>query len=51
VCLLLGYYNHGNMLPEPTLEETLKLIRKLEEFTTVKRKTIRKAWFEVKMHG
>ena len=47
----VGYDNHGCHLPEPTLKETLKLIKKLEEFTVVKRKTIRKAWFEVKVHG
>jgi len=45
----IGYDNHNCMLPEPTLEETLKLIERLEEFTVVKRKTLRKAWFEVKL--
>lgn len=41
----VGYDNYGNGLPEPTLEETEKLILSLEEKgIEVHRKTIREAW-------
>ena len=43
----IGYDNHGNHLPEPTLEETQPLIADLKEFTEVREKTVRKAWTEV----
>jgi len=42
----VGYDNYGHRLPEPPLEKTLRLIQELEKFTTVYRKTIRKAWWE-----
>lgn len=42
----VGYDNYHNQLPEPPLQKTLRLIEELEEFTTVYRKTIRKAWWE-----
>jgi len=42
----VGYDNYGHCLPEPPLEKTLRLIEELEKFTTVYRKTIRKAWWE-----
>jgi len=42
----VGYDNYGNRLPEPPLEKTLRLIRELEKFTIVYRKTLRKAWWE-----
>jgi len=44
----IGYDNHGFNLPEPPLEKTLELIEELEKFTEVRRKTIRKAWYELK---
>jgi DNA repair photolyase len=41
----VGYDNYGNHLPEPSLEQTLRLIRGLEsEGITVFRKTLREAW-------
>ena len=42
----VGYDNYGHHLPEPPLEKTLRLIQELEKFTTVYRKTVRKAWWE-----
>lgn len=42
----IGYDNHNNNLPEPTLEDTNKLIALLEGQTEVRKKTIRKAWWE-----
>jgi hypothetical protein len=42
----VGYDNYGHKLPEPTLTKTEALIRELETFTKVHRKTLRKAWFE-----
>lgn len=42
----VGYDNYGNRLVEPRLDKTLALIGELEKFTTVMRKTIRKAWNE-----
>ena len=45
----VGYDTKGCKLPEPTLAETLELIKFLEnEGITVRRKTIRKAWYESK---
>ena len=41
--IAIGYDNHKNKLPEPSLYETEKLISELEKFTTVHRKTIREA--------
>ena len=42
----IGYDNHRHRLPEPSLEKTLKLINELETFTEVRKKTIRRAWWE-----
>jgi len=42
----VGYDNHNCKLPEPRLTKTLRLIEKLEKFTEVRRKTLRKAWWE-----
>jgi len=42
----VGYDNYRNRLPEPPLKKTLRLIEELEKFTTVYRKTLRKAWWE-----
>lgn len=44
VCV--GYDNHGYKLSEPALEKTLQLIEALREFTEVRTKTLRKAWWE-----
>lgn len=40
----VGYDNYMNKLPEPPLERTEFLIKELECFTKVYRKTIREAW-------
>jgi len=40
----VGYDNYHNELLEPTLKETLELIKQLKEFTTVYRKSIRRRW-------
>lgn len=42
----VGYDNYNNKLPEPPLNKTLELMKRLEEFTLVLRKTIRPAWNE-----
>lgn len=43
----VGYDNYKHFLPEPKLEETEELIKKLEKTgVRVFRKTIRKAWWE-----
>jgi len=42
----IGYDNHKHRLPEPSIGKTLKLMERLEEFTEVRRKIIRKAWWE-----
>ena len=42
----VGYDNYNNKLPEPSLKKTQALIRRLEEFTLVIKKTIRPAWNE-----
>jgi len=42
----IGYDNHNHHLPEPSLEKTLKLIEELEKLTEIRKKTIRKAWWE-----
>lgn len=43
----VGYDNHNCSLPEPKLEKTLKLIAELEsKGMIVRRKTLRKAWYE-----
>jgi len=42
----IGYDNYNNRLTEPPLDKTLELIDRLSRFTEVKRKTIRKAWYE-----
>jgi len=42
----IGYDNYNCVLPEPPLEKTLQLIDELKEFTEVRTKTIRKAWWE-----
>ena len=45
--IYVGYDNYNNRLPEPKLNETLKLIGELEAngFKVI-RKTIRRAWYE-----
>jgi protein gp37 len=40
----VGYDNWSNRLPEPSLSKTLKLIKRLEEFTCVNRRTMRQAY-------
>ena len=42
----VGYDNHHCKLPEPTLEKTQRLIQQLEQFTEVRVKSLRKAWYE-----
>lgn len=42
----VGYDNYDNHLREPAIHDTERLIQELERFTTVYRKTIRKAWNE-----
>ena len=42
----IGYDNYNNKLPEPPLAKTRELIKRLEDFTLVIRKTIRPAWNE-----
>jgi len=42
----IGYDNHNFKLPEPTRESVEMLINQLSEFTEVKKKTIRNAWYE-----
>jgi len=42
----VGYDNHGHKLNEPSLADTEMLIKALSKFTEVRRKTIRKAWWE-----
>jgi len=44
----VGYESHGMKLPEPKLEDTLKLIDSLSEFTEVRVKNLRPAWYENK---
>ena len=45
----IGYDNYGYNLPEPTLDKTLSLIKKLkDEGFLVLKKTIRRAWHERK---
>lgn len=46
IMVYIGYDNYGWKLPEPTLYNTLKLIKRLKRFTIVIKKTIRKAWYE-----
>lgn len=41
-----GYDNYSHHLIEPTLAKTEELISRLEKFTIVYRKTIKKAWNE-----
>ena len=44
-CVSVGYDNYGNKLPEPRLQDVLKLIELLEESgIKVERKTLRKPW-------
>jgi len=43
----IGYDNYGHKLPEPTLDRTLSLVKKLrDDGFLVLRKTIRRAWHE-----
>jgi len=43
----IGYNSKDKiMLPEPSLEKTQELIEKLQEFTEVRTKLMRKAWWE-----
>lgn len=46
IFVVIGYDNYGNRLPEPPLEKTRELVEKLSEFTEVRYKTLRKAWYE-----
>ncbi|RLG05024.1 MAG: hypothetical protein DRN65_07395, partial [Thaumarchaeota archaeon] len=46
IFVYVGYDNYGHKLPEPTLDKTKQLIAKLSEFTEVRYKTLRKAWYE-----
>jgi hypothetical protein len=41
----IGYDNHNCRLPEPPLASTLDLIEELKEFTEVRIKTLREAWW------
>jgi len=41
----IGYDNHNCRLPEPPLAETLDFIEELKEFTEVRVKTLREAWW------
>lgn len=47
----VGYDNHNCKLPEPPLAKTRLLIKELRKFTTVRVKTLRRAWYEVENHG
>jgi protein gp37 len=40
----VGYDNWSNRLPEPSLAKTLQFIDRLNEFTTVRKRTLREAW-------
>ena len=42
----VGYDNHRCKLPEPSLSKTQWLIEKLEAFTEVRVKSLRRAWWE-----
>jgi len=42
----VGYDNHNCKLPEPSLAETKLLIKELWKFTTVRVKSLRRAWYE-----
>jgi len=46
----IGYDNHSTLktldIPEPSLKDTERLMKNLSEFTEVRLKTIRKAWWE-----
>jgi len=46
ILVYVGYDNYSNKLPEPPLWKTNELINRLREFTTVKVKTLRNAWYE-----
>lgn len=46
VFVVVGYDNYGHKLPEPRLEKTMELIDELSEFTEVRCRTLRKAWYE-----
>jgi len=46
VFVYVGYDNYGNKLPEPPLKKTIALIDELSEFTDVRYKTLRRAWYE-----
>ena len=43
----VGYDTHNCRLPEPESEKTLELLRRLREFTEVREKEIRPAWWEI----
>jgi hypothetical protein len=43
----VGYDNHNCNLPEPTLVQTAELIKALREFTEVRLKFIREAWWKI----
>jgi len=46
VFVYVGYDNWAHKLQEPSRAKTEALIKELESFTEVRRKTIRKAWWE-----
>ena len=46
IFVYIGYDNYGNKLPEPPLEKTMALIDQVADFTEVRYKTLRKAWYE-----
>jgi len=43
----IGYDNYGAGLNEPSIKKTMELIKILEKFTRVEKKTIRNANWEV----
>ncbi|RLG04189.1 MAG: hypothetical protein DRN54_01655 [Thaumarchaeota archaeon] len=46
IFVVIGYDNYGNRLPEPSLEKTRELVNTISEFTEVRCRTLRKAWYE-----
>ena len=46
--IYVGYDNHRHVLPEPPLKKTEQLMKALGEFTEVRPKTLRRAWWETR---
>lgn len=46
IVVYVGYDNYEHKLREPTLKETIELLKKLPETSLIIRKTIRPAWYE-----